>query len=54
MEKREIKSHIFSQYEDRYQIFLFIGLILLIIEFLIPTRNLQESIWEGKYGSPKG
>ena len=34
MEKKQIKSHVFSQYEDRYQIFLFIGLLLFVIEFI--------------------
>ena len=34
MEKRQIKSHVFSQYEDRYQIFLLL-LTLHIMSFLI-------------------
>ena len=49
MEKRELKSHVFSQYEDRYQIFLFIGLLLFVVEFLIPTRTKKEMIWEGRF-----
>ena len=49
MEKKELKSHIFSQYEDRYQIFLLIGLLLLLMEFVIPTRTKEEMIWEGRY-----
>ena len=34
MEKKELKSHIFSQFEDRYQIFLVIGLLLFFAEFI--------------------
>ena len=49
MEKKELKSHIFSQYEDRYQIFLLIGLLLLLTEFIIPTRTKEEVIWEGRF-----
>ena len=49
MEKRELNSHVFSQYEDRYQIFLLIGLILLFVEFLIPTRTKKEMVWEGRF-----
>jgi len=49
MEKRELKSHIFSQYEDRYQVFLVIGLMLFLAEFLVPTRTRKEIIWEGRF-----
>ena len=49
MEKRELKSHVFSQYEDRYQIFLIIGLLLFLIEFVIPTRTRKEMVWEGRF-----
>ena len=49
MEKRELKSHVFSQYEDRYQVFLVIGLILFLVEFLVPTRTKKEMVWEGRF-----
>ena len=49
MEKKEIKSHVFSQYEDRYQVFLVIGLILFLVEFIIPTRTKEEMVWEGRF-----
>ena len=49
MEKKELKSHIFSQYEDRYQIFLFIGLLLFLTEFIIPTRTKEEMVWAGRF-----
>ena len=49
MEKRELKSHVFSQYEDRYQVFLIIGLMLFSAEFLIPTRTKKEMVWEGRF-----
>ena len=53
MEKKELKSHIFSQYEDRYQIFLFIGLLLFFTEFIIPTRTKEEMVWEGNFTKSK-
>jgi len=49
MEKRELKSHVFSQYEDRYQVFLIIGLLLFLAEFVIPTRTNNEMVWEGRF-----
>ena len=53
MEKKEIKSHVFSQYEDRYQIFLMLGLFLILLEFLMPTRNKKEINLKSKYGEIK-
>jgi len=49
MEKREIKSHVFSQYENRYQIFLLLALICFLIEFFISTRSTKELEWEGRF-----
>mgnify|MGYP001351835114 CR=1 FL=1 len=49
MEKREIKAHVFSQYENRYQIFLIFALICFVIEFLIATRSTKELAWEGRF-----
>ena len=51
MEKKEIKSHVFSQYEDRYQIFLLIGLLFFILEFFISTRSKKEIIWQGRFSN---
>ncbi len=39
MEKSEFKTEKFEEYEDRFQVFLFAGLILLLIEFLIADRK---------------
>ena len=49
MEKREIKSHVFSQYENRYQIFLLLALICFLMEFFISTRSTKELEWEGRF-----
>ncbi len=49
MEKKDIKSHVFSEYEDRYQFFLLIGLLLFIIEYFISTRTLKEISWNGRF-----
>jgi Ca-activated chloride channel family protein len=38
MEKKEFGARIFTDFEDRFQIFLGIALFLLLIEFLIPER----------------
>jgi Ca-activated chloride channel family protein len=49
MEKKELASRQFSQYEDRFQIFLAFGLVLLIIELLIPERRRVKTQWKGRF-----
>jgi len=49
MEKKELKSKRFSQYEDRFQIFIIIGLILVILEMLIPERKKIKKEWQGRF-----
>ena len=49
MEKREIKAHVFSQYENQYRMFLAFALICFLIEFFIPTRSSKELAWKGRF-----
>jgi Ca-activated chloride channel family protein len=49
LEKKELVSKQFSQYEDRFQIFLAIGLILLVAEILIPERRKLKAEWAGRF-----
>ena len=44
LEKKELVSRQFSQYEDRFQVFLLIGLILILLEIFIPERRRQATI----------
>ncbi|NOZ60816.1 MAG: VWA domain-containing protein [Calditrichaeota bacterium] len=49
MEKKELASVKFSQYEDRYQYFLILAIILLVAELLIPERKKVKSEWKGRF-----
>lgn len=42
MEQKDFKTHEFSDFENRYQIFLAIGLVLLILEFFIQDMNKKS------------
>ncbi len=44
MEKKELASRKFTQFEDRFQIFLFLSLILLFIETLLSERRKIKRI----------
>ncbi|MBD3224475.1 MAG: VWA domain-containing protein [Caldithrix sp.] len=39
MEQKELSAKKFTQYEDRYQIFIILGLLALIIEWFLPIRT---------------
>ncbi len=45
LEKQEIETRMFSEYEGRFQYFLAVSLFLLILEFIIPER---KSRWADK------
>lgn len=49
MEKRELESERFSQYEDRFQIPLGIALFLLLAEMLISDRRTRKRAWAGRF-----
>ena len=51
MEKRTLKSHIYSEYEDRYQSFAIFSFGFMIIGMLIPTRSKQDEEWRGWFVS---
>jgi Ca-activated chloride channel family protein len=43
MEKKTLRSHEYSDYQQRYQIFLVIGLILLVTEIFIPEKRIDQA-----------
>jgi Ca-activated chloride channel family protein len=45
LEKAEIETQMFSEYEDRYQYFIAIALLFLLLEFLLPEK---KSKWADK------
>jgi len=46
MEKRSLKSHIYSEYEDRFQSFAFISMGFMIAGMLLPTRKNKNNVKE--------
>lgn len=49
MEKKELGSVKFTQFEDRYQYFLAIAVLLLLLEILIPERRRVQREWKGRF-----
>lgn len=44
MEKKELEGKLLTQYEDRYQYFLFISVVLLTVEFLLSERRSRRAV----------
>ena len=49
MEKRTLKSQIFSEYEDRYQSFAIISFGLMFIGLIIPTKVKKYKKWKNRF-----
>lgn len=49
MEKRTIKTHDYSQFEDRYELFLACAFLLLLADFVTPTRRKIQKKWKGRF-----
>lgn len=49
MEKKELASMKFSQYEDRYQFLVFLAILLLILEVVLPDRKRKKEEWKGRF-----
>ncbi|MDP6229842.1 MAG: VWA domain-containing protein [Candidatus Marinimicrobia bacterium] len=48
MEKRTIQSHVYAEFEDRYQTFAFLSFLFLGVSMILPTRKKEESTWRGR------
>jgi len=49
MEKRILKSQVFSEYEDRYQSFAVISFSLMFIGMIIPTKATNIKRWKNRF-----
>jgi Ca-activated chloride channel homolog len=49
MEKKELGSLQFSQFEDRFQYFIALALMLLLLEFVLPERVSVVREWRGRF-----
>lgn len=49
MEKKDLGAVRYTQFEERYQFFLAIAIMMLLLEFLIPERKKVEREWKGRF-----
>lgn len=48
MEKKELGANKVAMYEERYQIFLLLALVFLLLEFFVPERVKRKEEWRGR------
>jgi len=49
MEKKELRSKRFAQYEDRFQYFLLWGILALGLEVALSDRKKIKKEWTGRF-----
>jgi Ca-activated chloride channel family protein len=49
LEKQDFGKQSINTYEEQYQLFLLIALLLLILEFLLPERSNKKNEWKGRF-----
>jgi Ca-activated chloride channel family protein len=49
MEQKQLSSRIFSQFEDRFQYLLALGLLFLLAELFLPDRRRVKMEWRGRF-----
>lgn len=49
MEKREMESKQYTQFEDRYQWPLAVAFLLLVLEFFVSDRRRKKLRWDGRF-----
>jgi len=49
MEKRDLQSNLYSNFEERFQYPLIAGFLLLVAEFLISERARPKKKWSGRF-----
>lgn len=52
LEKTEFESQLQVQYEERYQIFLLLSLLLILLEIIISERQAEFRLWKGRFEVP--
>jgi Ca-activated chloride channel family protein len=52
LEKAEFESQVATQYEERFQIVLLVGLLLALFEFFISERKPGFRLWKGRFEVP--
>ncbi|MEZ0393247.1 MAG: VWA domain-containing protein [Pseudobdellovibrionaceae bacterium] len=54
LEKTQFESEIATQFDERFQIFVFFGILFAMIELLLGDRRPGSRLWSGRFEDPEG
>jgi Ca-activated chloride channel family protein len=54
LEKSTFESEMMTQYEEKFQWILGLGILLALIELLLGERRAAFRLWKGRYEVPPG
>jgi Ca-activated chloride channel family protein len=54
LEKTQFESEIATQYDERFQIFILLGLVIALIEMFLGDRRAASRLWKGRFEIPEG
>lgn len=49
LEKQDFGTQNLTTYEEQYQIFLFMAIILILLEFFLPEKSRRKETWKGRF-----
>lgn len=52
LEKSEFESSVATQYEERYQLFLLLGILIALMEIFLGERKSSFRFWKGRFEVP--
>lgn len=52
LEKTEFDSNIATQYDEKFQIFLFLGLLFALLDLILGERRRGHVLWKGRFEVP--
>jgi Ca-activated chloride channel family protein len=54
LEKTEFESEIATQYEERFQLFVLIGIVIALLELFLGDRSPASRLWKGRFEVAEG
>jgi Ca-activated chloride channel family protein len=51
LQKTQFETSFAMQYEDRFQIFLLVGILLLLLGFALPSHRQRQGPWMGRFAT---
>ncbi len=54
LERTQFDTTVATQYEERFQIILFLGIVVALLELFLGERRTGFRFWKGRYEVPPG